>query len=607
MSDGGQGEERALRLEAQLAALTARVFDLEREVLSLRGTSAPSPGAAAAGAATTPAPPPPVPAPPPPHAVLQPSLESRVGSQWFNRIGIIAVLVGVAWSLKFAFENHWVGALGRVLIGLACGVALVAWSERFRARGFAGFSYSLKALGTGVLYLSLWASVSVYHLLPPGVGFAGMVVVTAWNAFVAWRQDAELLAVYAIVGAFATPLLLSTGQNEEVFLYSYLLLIEAAMLLLLVAKGWSRLLVLSFLGTVALYCGWYWNYYSPAALLTTTVFLLLFFLLFVAAAGLGRQRHEGPHENFAPLFVSLANAAFTFLGLYAMFVGPGRSGDAALAAWALGFAAFYLATRRMMQSAGGEATRWRRLEDVHLTLAIAFATLAIPLAVHGHWITVGWMAEGAGLVWLGARRRSLLLEVTAAGALLLGLVSLAIDAAAGQTQVLWNPRLLSFLAAIAATAVSGQMARRAARDSDAHAGQWRLLADVGEVTAGTLVVIAGVLEIHTWWFAQALPQAGAVREYLAARRERAQAAQFTYSAWFLLLSVLALAAGFRRDSARLRWGGLVLLAVTIVKVFLVDTSALSQGYRILSFLLLGVLLLAVSFAYQKDWLRLRAL
>jgi uncharacterized membrane protein len=45
--------------------------------------------------------------------------------------------------------------------------------------------------------------------------------------------------------------------------------------------------------------------------------------------------------------------------------------------------------------------------------------------------------------------------------------------------------------------------------------------------------------------------------------------------------------------------------VSVAKVFLLDMSQLSQGYRILSFLGLGALLLAVSFVYQRDWLNLR--
>jgi uncharacterized membrane protein len=64
--------------------------------------------------------------------------------------------------------------------------------------------------------------------------------------------------------------------------------------------------------------------------------------------------------------------------------------------------------------------------------------------------------------------------------------------------------------------------------------------------------------------------------------------------------------GFWRRSAFLRWQALVLLAITIGKVFLWDMNQLSQGYRILSFLGLGALLLAVSFVYQRDWLNLRA-
>jgi uncharacterized membrane protein len=82
-------------------------------------------------------------------------------------------------------------------------------------------------------------------------------------------------------------------------------------------------------------------------------------------------------------------------------------------------------------------------------------------------------------------------------------------------------------------------------------------------------------------------------------------AEFSYSAWFRFFGAILLGAGFWRRSAFLRWQGLVLLAVSVGKVFLVDMSALSQGYRILSFLGLGVLLLAVSFVYQRDWLNLR--
>jgi uncharacterized membrane protein len=67
-----------------------------------------------------------------------------------------------------------------------------------------------------------------------------------------------------------------------------------------------------------------------------------------------------------------------------------------------------------------------------------------------------------------------------------------------------------------------------------------------------------------------------------------------------------LAVGFWRRSAAVRWQGLGLLVFTIAKVFLYDVRDLSAGYRVMSFLGLGALLMAVSFAYQRDLLKLHA-
>ena len=73
----------------------------------------------------------------------------------------------------------------------------------------------------------------------------------------------------------------------------------------------------------------------------------------------------------------------------------------------------------------------------------------------------------------------------------------------------------------------------------------------------------------------------------------------------MLYGAILLAAGFWRRAAFVRWQALILLIFTILKVFLSDVSGLSQGYRVASFLGLGALLMAVSFAYQKDWLGLK--
>src|SRR5215831_1946230 len=174
-------------------------------------------------------------------AAPEEDLESRIGSHWLNRIGIAAVLIGISYFLKFAFENNWIGPAGRVAIGLVAGIAIIFWSERFRHKGYAAFSYSLKAVGIGTLYLSLWAAFQRYNLIPSSVAFFMMLLVTASAAAMALAQDAEILAAFALTGGFVTPFLVSTGENREIALFSYVAILDLATLVLVKFKPWRRL------------------------------------------------------------------------------------------------------------------------------------------------------------------------------------------------------------------------------------------------------------------------------------------------------------------------------------------------------------------------------
>lgn len=539
-----------------------------------------------------------------PQAMAEPedarSLESRIGSQWFNRVGILAVLIGMAWFLKFAFDNHWIGPLGRVFIGLLVGAGLVVWSERFRSRGYTVFSYSLKAIGSGVLYLSLWAAFSLYHLVPAGVAFAAMVAVTAFNGFMAWVQDAELLALYAIVGGVSTPLLLSTGENHEVTLFTYLLVIDIAVLALVALKPWSRLLFMAFLGSLFFYLSWSFEYYSHDQALRTAFFLGCFFLVFAFAPRLVQRRLDGDAhiagwDSLAIVALPLANAAWGFLGFYAILDRPGA--DWAQAWLAVAFAAFYLLLLRLPES-GRLKSSPELLSGLHQTVAVVFLTIAIPLKAHGRWITTGWLIEGAALLWLASSNRSRLLRTLAVLCVALGLFALiTVNPVASLTPV-FNERFGVYCVAIAACAFAAWVAMRAKDEADTAEVFWPQLAAAAVLAVNALILIAVSLEIHSYWWS--------VRWVSGYDYEQFRIyTQFSYSAWFMLFGAMLLAVGFWRRSSFLRWQALVLLAVAIAKVFLYDMSELSQGYRILSFLGLGALLLGVSFVYQRDWLNLR--
>ena len=210
--------------------------------------------------------------------------------------------------------------------------------------------------------------------------------------------------------------------------------------------------------------------------------------------------------------------------------------------------------------------------------------------------------EGLVLLGVGARWRELRLSRGfAEAALLLAALFSAVDDYRG-TSVIWNPVMGALLVALAGLAIAAWWSRRLSADDETLGYlNWRRMSATFAGTALLLIWIMGLRAIQTaWWGGRLFVRPP---EHIAL----VTGSQFSYSAWCMAYGGVLLALGFWRRLPRLRWGGLLLLILAIAKVFLVDMSALSQGYRILSFLGLGALLLVVSFAYQRDWLGLRRL
>jgi uncharacterized membrane protein len=527
-------------------------------------------------------------------------LESRIGSHWLNRIGIAAVLIGVSYFLKYAFDNNWIGAAGRVTIGLLAGVAVVVWSERFRARGYPIFSFSLKAVGIGVLYLSLWAAFQVYNLLPGGIAFVAMLLVTASTAALALTQDAEILAALALTGGFLTPVLLSTGQNRELELFSYVVLLDAATLALVIFKPWRRLLVLSFAGTLLLYIGWYASYYTRGQLRLTLGFATLFFAIFAIAPLVGRGR-ESEANVFAavPHLIALVNAVVYFIEVYAMLEEVDRTASA----WfALALAVAYILLSRQMKARDSNRSVVANLHFLHLALAIGFITVAIPIRLNAHWITIGWFVEAAVLLWVADRMKSDFLNAFAVGALVLGVLRLLFLDDFYSQRLLLNARMSVHVVAIG---VLGLVAWYAARRGDAPG---RNAAGIAIIALNLLALIALSREVADY-YSRALASMRAtpgiwVPGEWSSTRNIVITRDFTFSALWMGYGAMLMAIGFWRRSAFVRWQALTLIAVTTSKVFIYDVSQLDRGYRILSFIVLGIILLAISFGYQRNWLKL---
>ena len=194
-------------------------------------------------------------APPPPQSNGETDVESMIAGRWFNYVGILAVALATAFFLKYAFDNNWIGPGGRVTIGLLVGGLMYPLSQWVFNRGYQYYSEGIAGLGAGILYLSVWSGWHYYHIFPQSYAFPLMIAITAATAVVAIGRNSERIAVLALAGGLLTPLLVSTGQNEEVALFSYLIVLGGGMLAIAWAKKWKWVAPLQFAGDAHLFLG----------------------------------------------------------------------------------------------------------------------------------------------------------------------------------------------------------------------------------------------------------------------------------------------------------------------------------------------------------------
>ena len=324
------------------------------------------------------------------------NFEAVIAGRWLNYVGILALLFAVTFFLKYAFDNNWVGPRGRVGIGLLMGSALYPWSHWLLDRGYKYFSEGIAALGAAVLYLSLWAGWHYYAIFSQSTAFALMIVVTAATMIVAVGRNSERIAFLALLGGLLTPMLVSTGENHEVALFTYLAILGAGVLGIAWVRNWKSLPPAQFAATLIYFWGWYSDFYRDDELATTLIFATVFFILF-AALPVVRSWRDGELSGLESAIVLINSLAY-LVALREMLWPQNRW---ALTAAVLLLAAAHLGAERMLPEKRGGELRVARI--LYAGLALTFVTLAIPVRLDGRWITIAWAIEGAVLIWSGLR------------------------------------------------------------------------------------------------------------------------------------------------------------------------------------------------------------
>ncbi len=502
---------------------------------------------------------------------FSPSLdwERLLGRNWFAIIGAVALVLGIGFFLKLAFDNNWIGDTGRIILGVVLGLALLGVGE-YAQRRVPIWAQPVTAAGAVILYLSIYAAFGLYQLIRPDVALLFLALVVALASLLALRHESIVVALLGIIGAFLVPVLLGPDLPDIRLALVYILVVDAGILAISTFRNWRWFNLVGWAGTYGVFFFWTSRFsdYDPvmAQIALSGMFLILagatslFHLLWRRVPGIG------------DLGLMTLNAIVFFALTYHILWDDYRDWFGLIA---LGLSLFYaliafVAIRRPSTPA--------EIALFALPIAIVFLTIAVPLQLTGVWITVAWAAEGAALVGTAFLLGRWQMRAFGLGVLVVALGHLVlIDLLKHGGRVnlddfapFLNERFPIMVATIAALYAAAFLYRfyRERREPWEEFALWPLLG-----VANALTVIALSLELVSYFDSRALSADFGPYQQVQQRATNAKFLSLT-ALWAIYASVLA-AAGLWRRWPPARWAGLALLGLAIFKLIALDTIAVS--------------------------------
>lgn len=324
------------------------------------------------------------------------SMEYAVASQWLLRIGILILVVGVGFFLKYSVEKDLINEVTRTALSAIAGLTMLIVGTRLLGRRYHVFGQGLMGGGLATLYFSVFAAANFYDMIDMATAFALMSLVTALAGAIAVRFNSLLVAVLGILGGYGTPIMLSTGVVNFPGLFGYLLILGIGVLALCYWRNWPLVNYLSFVGTYALFfaamgdyeVGYFWE---------VMPFAIAFFILFSTMTFLYKVVNK-TKSNLLDLLALLINAG-TYYGVSYALVEEAY-GQVWVAAVTLSLAAFYTAhvfyflARRLVD---------RELLVSFIGLAAFFLAVTMPLVLSSQWITASWAIQAFVLLWMAGK------------------------------------------------------------------------------------------------------------------------------------------------------------------------------------------------------------
>lgn len=533
------------------------------------------------------------PEPPPPPLGPTSRIEfERLFGRAIAWIGGFAVLLGVVFFMRSAVDDSWFTEEIRALMAALGSLSLLAFGVWLHERrGHLELARVAVAVAIPGLYATTVVATQTYDLISPVIGLEAAVLIGVIGVAIAVRWSSMLVGSVGILGAIASPMLVGTaGESGSI---AFVALALAASVGVLLWQRWDWLALGAFAVSAPQLLSWihetgflvlFEGTRDPSEPVLLVLAVLAGFWVLYAGTAFGYELRARGEEKLpvSSWLLLLCSSVFVF---GAGWIVVGGESSAVVNAWIFGFAAAHLLL-------GGAAIRFgvhREIGSLLTAGGIVLGSLGLANAFDGPMLVAVWSALGAALAFMATRvdreytpvlSDAQRLLIVAFGFLALAILHTLVVEAPPNAIAEGVEDLGSSLVAIACCAGAALACWYWGREVEPHEGTV-----AGFISAAGFVYLGSVLIID----AIGANDAGESREI----------GQAWLSAFWSATGLGAVVWGLMRRSPQARLGGLALLSVAIVKVWTYDLSELEELARALSFVVLGLLLLAGAFAYQR--------
>lgn len=349
------------------------------------------------------------------------NLEEYIGSNLIAKIGIVILVIGVAFGVKYAVDANLINPLTRIVLAFVLGGGLLFTALKLKNK-YELFSAILLSGAMATLYITTYAGFAWYNLYPGGVAFALMLIFTSFTVFSATMYNNQWIALFGLVGAYCIPFLTSNNSGNIVLFFSYVAIINIGILIISFKKNWVWLNLSAFVLTIAIFISWFSNrynqtHYVAVASIFSTLNFVVFYISFLAYKIIKNETF-----SWRSILVIVVNNLFYFL-IGIILVTPISNGD---------FKGLFAITNALIHFGVGyflfrKASVDKSIFYLLLSFAIAFFTIAIPLQLNGVWVTLFLSAELILLAYIGFLKQINLYKWFAFAVAFLALFSLLND------------------------------------------------------------------------------------------------------------------------------------------------------------------------------------